>query len=485
MRRHQHGARAVSSSVARAALAVAAGIGTLTVVVTVAPVEAHATGIVPPANPAANMPPQVLPHCTPTPVDDTSAGCIDSVLHNINYARSLEGLGPMVLPSSYASDSVPVQQLIIADEERGDRGLSQFAGLDPALDAAALTGAQNDEDPSAPANSQDDGWGANFAQDSTPLGADYAWMYDDGYGGTNLECTSPSDNSCWGHRDNILGPWTTTGSTTAQMGDADTGTGQYTQIFMNRDDPADSLVDTLAPDALPTPATASAPDVVQVMPASSTNTGAGTPVTIEGNYFATSPTPQVFFGGVAATNVQVNWDGELSADAPADPAGTGTDQVVVTVSTSAGSSSSSGTAQVNEFTYAPSNAPTVTSVSPTSGAQIPSGSVTIRGANLTSGGVQPIVDFGTVASIGSMTYGATQITATIPSAVNPGTVNITVTTPAGTSKVSAEDDYTYMGSGAASVTCRVQRQPHHVRSRHRRGVRHHDDRDTRRQLGQR
>ena len=118
----------------------------------------------------------------------------------------------MVLPTDYASDSVPLQQLIIADEERGDRGLPQFAGLDPALDAAALTGAQDDDDPSAPAGSQDTGWGANFAQDTTPLGADYAWMYNDGYGGTNLDCTSPSDPSCWGHRDNILGPWVTTGS---------------------------------------------------------------------------------------------------------------------------------------------------------------------------------------------------------------------------------------------------------------------------------
>ena len=186
------------------------------------------------------------------------------------------------------------------------------------------------------------------------------------------------------------------------------------------------------------------------MPASTPNTGAGTPVTIEGNYFNTSSTPQVFFGGVAATNVQVNWDGELSADAPADPAGTATDQVVVTVSTPAGSSSSSGTEQVNEFTYAPNNAPTVTSVSPASGPQIPSGSVTIHGTNLTSGGTQPIVDFGTVASIGSMTYGANQITATIPSAIDPGTVNITVTTPAGTSGVSAGDQYTYTGSGAAA-----------------------------------
>ena len=178
------------------------------------------------------------------------------------------------------------------------------------------------------------------------------------------------------------------------------------------------LVDPVTPSTLPTPSTPAAPDVVQVLPASSAYTGAGTPVTIEGNYFNTASTPQVFFGGVAATNVHVNWDGELSADAPADPAGTATDQVVVTVSTSAGSSTATGTAQVNEFTYAPTSAPTVTSVSPTSGTEIPtpSGSVTIHGTNFISGGVAPIVDFGTVASIGSMSYARSQITATIPPA---------------------------------------------------------------------
>ncbi len=72
----------------------------------------------------------------------------------------------------------------------------------------------------------------------------------------------------------------------------------------------------------------------------------------------------------------------------------------------------------------------------------------INGANFDDGGVTPIVDFGTVASIGSITYGSTQITATIPPAINPGTVNITVTTPAGTSVVSTADRYTYT-SGAA------------------------------------
>ena len=192
MRRHQPGARAASSAMARAVLAVTAGLGSVLVVVADRTTGASASGIVPPSNPSVNVPPQVMPHCTLTPVDDTSAACIDSVLHNINYARALEGLGPMVLPSDYASDSVPVQQLIIADEERGDRGLSQFSGLDPALNTVALTGAQSNADPLPPAGYQANGGGSNFAQDYTPLGADFAWMYNDGYGGTNLDCTSPS-----------------------------------------------------------------------------------------------------------------------------------------------------------------------------------------------------------------------------------------------------------------------------------------------------
>ena len=413
---------------------------------TALPSVAGATGIVPPATPSVNVPPQVVPHCTMSPVDDTSTACISSVLHNINYARWLEGLGPMVLPSTYAGDPVALQQLILTDEERGDRGLAQFSGLDATLNSAALLGAQSNADPAVPTGYRvgPGGGGSIFALDYTPLGADYAWMYDDGLGGTNLDCTPSQLSGCWGHRNNILGNWVTTGSQTAQMGDADTAAGQYAQIFVDQANPADPLVDTIAPNALPTPATAAAPQVVQVLPASTSITAAGTPVTIEGNYFGS--TPQVFFGGVAASNVQVHWNGELTADAPADPGGTARDQVVVTVTTGAGSSSSAGLAQVNEFTYAPTNAPRVTSISPASGSLVPTGSVTISGSNLASGG-PPIVDFGSVASIGSMTYGSSQITATIPPSVVPGTVNVTVTTAAGTSAVSAADLFTYSGSG--------------------------------------
>src|SRR5690348_13317216 len=36
------------------------------------------------------------------------------------------------------------------------------------------------------------------------LGADYAWMYDDGPGGSNLACRTGSARYCWGHRDVLL-----------------------------------------------------------------------------------------------------------------------------------------------------------------------------------------------------------------------------------------------------------------------------------------
>ena len=414
--------------------------------------SAGAAGVVPPANPTENVPPQVVPHCTTSPVDDTSPACIDSLLHNINYARSLENLGPLVLPTNYATDLVPMQQLIIADEERGDRGLNEFSGLVASLNTAALAGAQANADPSPPSGFSYASGGSNFALDYTPLGADYAWMYNDGYGGTNRDCTSSGSGGCWGHRDTILGNWANTASTTGVMGDADTSAGQYTQIFMNENNPSDPLVDPVTPSSLPTPSTPAAPDVVQVLPASSPNTAAGTQVTIEGDYFGATPTPEVFFGGVAATSVHVNWNGELTAQAPADPLGSATDQVVVTVTTGAGSSSSTGTSQVNEFTYAPVSAPVVSSVSPHAGTQVPSPSctITITGSNFYDAGVTPIVDFGTVASIGSMSYDPSQITTTIPASVNPGTVDITVTTPAGTSTVSASDQYTYNAASGSS-----------------------------------
>jgi hypothetical protein len=37
------------------------------------------------------------------------------------------------------------------------------------------------------------------------MGANYFWMYDDGPGSPNADCTPSNQSGCWGHRDNILG----------------------------------------------------------------------------------------------------------------------------------------------------------------------------------------------------------------------------------------------------------------------------------------
>src|ERR1700689_174747 len=106
------GAPATTRILIRVVVALAALCGSSAVILS-GSAAALASGILPPANPSVSVPPQVMPDCSTTSLDDTSSGCIDSVLHNINYARFLEGLGPLVLPSGYASDSVPMQQLIL------------------------------------------------------------------------------------------------------------------------------------------------------------------------------------------------------------------------------------------------------------------------------------------------------------------------------------------------------------------------------------
>ena len=64
----------------------------------------------------------------------------------------------------------------------------------------------------------------------TVLGAMYGWLYDDGYGGDNEDCTSPTASGCWGHRDAILGDSSTMGAVAygdpTEM-DAVAGTDQY------------------------------------------------------------------------------------------------------------------------------------------------------------------------------------------------------------------------------------------------------------------
>jgi hypothetical protein len=160
--------------------------------------------------------------------------CESSALADLNAARAAEGVAPMQLPGDFGTLSVPHQLLVLSNLERVDRGLAPVIGLSGPLDQDALTGAQNDADP-VPSNPNDGNFSSNWEGGyGSPLEADFVWMYDDGFGSNNIDCTSPTAMGCWGHRHDILSPF----DAPVVMGAAD-AQGQFgpsqTELFVGGD----------------------------------------------------------------------------------------------------------------------------------------------------------------------------------------------------------------------------------------------------------
>jgi hypothetical protein len=153
-----------------------------------------------------------------------------------------------------------------------------------------------------------------------------------------------------------------------------------------------------------------------VSPTSGPTTG-GTGVTLTGLNFTSGAT--VTFGGAAATNVTVSAT-QITASTP--PHAQGSVNVVVTNPDGQSATLGSG------FTYA-ALAPTVTSVSPTTGRTIGGTQVTLTGTNFVSGAT---VTFGGAAATSVVVVSSSQITANTPPH-KPGSVNVVVTSPNGQS----------------------------------------------------
>ena len=117
--------------------------------------------------------------------------------------------------------------------------------------------------------------------------------------------------------------------------------------------------------------------------------------------------------------------------------------VDITVQTPGGTSATSSN---DQYTYEP--LPTVTSVVPSSGVLAGGGIVTVNGTGFTSASVATVGGQSVSPCPGSPCFNnvsATQITIdAFPSSGSPATVDITVTTPFGTSATSSADSYTYM-----------------------------------------
>jgi len=142
--------------------------------------------------------------------------CTDYILVALDAARRAEGVGPMLLPTNWYSLTPQQQLFVLVDLERTARGLPAYLGLNAALSAEAQRAAASSADPSlAPgfAAGVDPqgyyGMGGTWASGFSTVGADYFWMYDDGWGGpgktSNLSCTSAGAPACWAHRDELLG----------------------------------------------------------------------------------------------------------------------------------------------------------------------------------------------------------------------------------------------------------------------------------------
>lgn len=173
------------------------------------------------------------------------------------------------------------------------------------------------------------------------------------------------------------------------------------------------------------------PTVSSVSPASGP-TGGGTAVTITGSNLIGAT--GVAFGGTAAASFSVVDSGHITATSPAGSAGT----IDVTVTTPAGTSP---TGAADQFGYATSTPalPTITRVSPAVGRTAGGQSVTITGANLT--GATAVWFGGAPAAFSVLDDGHLAVNSPAGYA---GPVDVTVTTPGGTSAVTTSDRYTYV-----------------------------------------
>jgi hypothetical protein len=170
-------------------------------------------GILLPGNPARSMAPatSLLSSCS---AGDNSSTCNQLALTAIGRARqALEKMGGMSLSLPAFARLTPAQQLfVVVNLERTERGLAPAVVLSKSLSAIAQAGAQAGRDPAVgrvartlPGGGRTVYVGATWSGGwINPLGADYAWMYDDGPGGSNLDCHGGSAKLCWGHRDILL-----------------------------------------------------------------------------------------------------------------------------------------------------------------------------------------------------------------------------------------------------------------------------------------
>ena len=178
------------------------------------------------------------------------------------------------------------------------------------------------------------------------------------------------------------------------------------------------------------------PIVTGISPAGGRVTGGGELVTITGSNL--TGTSVVMFGGNASPSFTVDMDTQIRAVAPPNPVGT----VHVIVTTPNGTSAAIA---ADQYTY--TNVPVVTSVTPSAGL---SGNTLVTISGMGFEGATD-VRFGSVPAVLYIIDNDFQITVLNPTGTAGSTVDVTVTTPEGTSATSPADRFTFVSPAVAPV----------------------------------
>jgi hypothetical protein len=166
-------------------------------------------------NPPSNFKVGPLPSmCASAP---TGAKCINAAVFYLDQARAKLHLAPYRLPANFVKLAPDHQILILSNLDRGAYHLPAIAGVTRALNRVARggtpadPGVRGDGDPilHAVGVQTTSNWALGFPN---IVLAYEAWMYDDGPGSGNLDCTASNHAGCWGHRQDVLADLLTPGS---------------------------------------------------------------------------------------------------------------------------------------------------------------------------------------------------------------------------------------------------------------------------------
>jgi hypothetical protein len=189
------------------------------------------------SDPAANFQMPYIPQLcwNPPTGDPTGAACLDWSVGVLDQARTSLGLPAYVVPQDFDSLSPAQQLFILTNSDRALYGLDPIPGLTDALDQNAASGVQANADP-WPTGSDWMAYTSNWAGGYVNAVLAYeGWMYDDGPGSGNQDCTSTNPSGCWGHRHDVLWNFDGSGGATAMgaaAGSYTAGTPSYAMLLV-------------------------------------------------------------------------------------------------------------------------------------------------------------------------------------------------------------------------------------------------------------